>query len=183
MWPRSGAIARRPAARPSPACGSRPIRVTPPPPGRRWLRCCAHFATKAPHNKLTGNILMARHFPILPPCSWPSRPSLRRLVQPVLTATCARRRTLRRVGAEGWSRSNKRIGPFRRSRIAREASWTRKKLLRICTTEGNGTEPEMESKTRSAKIFPKISRSALLLAKYPIYKTAWRTHHELSACN
>ena len=49
-------------------------------------------AAKAQHYNLASNALMPRHFPILPPYLWPSRPSLRRLVQPVLMATCARRR-------------------------------------------------------------------------------------------
>lgn len=77
---------------------------------------------KAPHNKRASNALLARHFRILPPCSWPSRPSLRRLVQPALTATCARRRALCRVRAKGWPRSSKRIGDCGRSWIAREAT-------------------------------------------------------------
>ena len=92
-----------------------------PSAGSAMAQMLRASATKVQHNELAGNALMAPTFPILPPCSWPSRPSLRRLVQPVLTATCARRRALRRVGAEGWPRSNKRIGPCCRSRIGREA--------------------------------------------------------------
>lgn len=47
----------------APLSGSRPIRVTPPPPGPRWLRCSGYPATKAPHNKLASNALIAPAFP------------------------------------------------------------------------------------------------------------------------
>jgi len=97
-------------------------------------------ATKAPHDKLAGSALMAPAF------SHPATVLVAVKTKPAAAGVAgldghlrAAARALRRVGAEGWPRSNKRIGPCRRSRIASEASWARKELFRICTTEGNGT--------------------------------------------
>lgn len=99
----------------APLSGSRPIRVTPPPPGPRWLRCSGYPATKAPHNKLASNALVAPAFP------HPATVLVAVKTKPAAAGAAgldghlrAAARALRRVGAEGWLRSNKRIGPCRR---------------------------------------------------------------------
>ena len=86
----------------------------------QMLRVCA---TKAQHNKLARNAVMvpAFHHPATVLVAVKTKPAAAGAAGLVGHLRAAAR-ALRRVGAEGWPRSNKRIGPCRRSWIAREAS-------------------------------------------------------------